>query len=46
MPLPSSFATQGCGEKALRFRPMLVYAKKHADLTLEMLDKAAKAIKK
>ena len=36
----------GSGDKALRFRPMLVYAKKHADLTLEIMDKAAKSFKK
>jgi 4-aminobutyrate aminotransferase/(S)-3-amino-2-methylpropionate transaminase len=36
----------GSGDKALRFRPMLVYAKKHADITLDILNTAAKSIKK
>ncbi|CAB3406347.1 unnamed protein product [Caenorhabditis bovis] len=34
----------GCGEKTLRFRPSLVYTKKHADLTFDLLDKTLKQI--
>lgn len=30
----------GCGEKAVRLRPMLVFEQKHADLFLEKLEKA------
>ncbi|CAJ0582839.1 unnamed protein product, partial [Mesorhabditis spiculigera] len=32
----------GCGEKTLRFRPSLVYEKKHADLTFDILSQALK----
>ncbi|CAI4232902.1 unnamed protein product [Auanema sp. JU1783] len=34
----------GCGDRSLRFRPSLVYEKKHADLTFELLDKALKQL--
>jgi 4-aminobutyrate aminotransferase/(S)-3-amino-2-methylpropionate transaminase len=30
----------GCGDKAVRLRPMLVFERKHADLFLERLEKA------
>ncbi|CAJ0580431.1 unnamed protein product, partial [Mesorhabditis spiculigera] len=32
----------GCGERSLRFRPSLVYEKKHLDLTFELLRKTLK----
>ncbi|CAJ0952332.1 unnamed protein product, partial [Mesorhabditis belari] len=32
----------GCGPQSLRFRPSLVYEKKHIDLTFEILDKTIK----
>ncbi|VDL64227.1 unnamed protein product, partial [Nippostrongylus brasiliensis] len=32
----------GCGEKSLRFRPSLVYDKKHVEITFDLLDKALK----
>ena len=35
-----------CGAQSLRFRPSLVYEKKHADLTIELLDKTAKQFEK
>ncbi|CAJ0929685.1 unnamed protein product, partial [Mesorhabditis belari] len=34
----------GCGEKTLRFRPSLVYEKKHVDLTFDLLDKTLKQL--
>lgn len=34
----------GCGEKSLRFRPSLVYEKKHLDLTFELLDKTLRQL--
>ncbi|CAJ0929553.1 unnamed protein product, partial [Mesorhabditis belari] len=34
----------GCGEKSLRFRPSLVYEKKHVDLTFELLRKTLKSL--
>ncbi|KAK6030844.1 putative 4-aminobutyrate transaminase [Ostertagia ostertagi] len=34
----------GCGEKSLRFRPSLVYDKKHVEITFDLLDKALKQL--
>ncbi|EYB88186.1 hypothetical protein Y032_0251g182 [Ancylostoma ceylanicum] len=34
----------GCGDKSLRFRPSLIYEKKHAELTFDLLEKAVKQI--
>ncbi|GMS97259.1 hypothetical protein PENTCL1PPCAC_19434, partial [Pristionchus entomophagus] len=34
----------GCGDRALRFRPSLVYDKKHLDLTFQLLEKTAKSL--
>ena len=34
----------GSGDKSIRFRPMLTYAKKHVDQTLEIMEKAAKTL--
>ncbi|PAV57341.1 hypothetical protein WR25_13738 isoform B [Diploscapter pachys] len=34
----------GCGNNSLRFRPSLVYTKKHVDLTFELLDKSLKQL--
>ncbi|KJH48571.1 putative 4-aminobutyrate transaminase [Dictyocaulus viviparus] len=34
----------GCGEKSLRFRPSLVYEKKHVEITFDLLDKAVKQL--
>jgi 4-aminobutyrate aminotransferase/(S)-3-amino-2-methylpropionate transaminase len=33
----------GCGESAVRLRPMLVFEQKHADILLEVLEKIAKS---
>ncbi|TMS38062.1 hypothetical protein L596_004870 [Steinernema carpocapsae] len=34
----------GCGDASIRFRPALVFDQKHLDLTLEILNKAAKKV--
>ncbi|VDN32718.1 unnamed protein product [Cylicostephanus goldi] len=34
----------GCGEKSVRFRPALIYGKKHAEITFDILEKAVKQI--
>ncbi|KAF8372503.1 gta-1 [Pristionchus pacificus] len=34
----------GCGDRALRFRPSLVYDRKHLDLTFQLLEKTAKSL--
>ncbi|CAA93517.1 putative 4-aminobutyrate aminotransferase, mitochondrial [Caenorhabditis elegans] len=34
----------GCGDRSLRFRPSLVYTKKHLDLTFDLLDKTLKGL--
>jgi 4-aminobutyrate aminotransferase-like enzyme len=38
----AGLAMAGCGDKSLRFRPMLTYGKKHVDQTLEIMEKVAK----
>ncbi|KAL8286893.1 hypothetical protein RQP46_003899 [Phenoliferia psychrophenolica] len=34
----------GCGERAVRLRPMLIFEKKHADLVLERMEKVVKEL--
>lgn len=34
----------GCGERAVRLRPMLVFEKKHADLVLERMEQVVKEL--
>uniref|UniRef100_A0AC35TLR5 (S)-3-amino-2-methylpropionate transaminase n=1 Tax=Rhabditophanes sp. KR3021 TaxID=114890 RepID=A0AC35TLR5_9BILA len=34
----------GCGDASIRFRPALVYEKKHADITLEILNESFKKL--
>ncbi|VDM70813.1 unnamed protein product [Strongylus vulgaris] len=34
----------GCGEKSVRFRPALIYGKKHAEITFDILEKTVKQI--
>ncbi|KAE9416514.1 hypothetical protein Angca_002582, partial [Angiostrongylus cantonensis] len=34
----------GCGDKSLRFRPSLIFEKKHIEITFELLDKALKQL--
>lgn len=34
----------GCGDATVRFRPALIFEKKHAEITLDLLSKAVKAI--